>query len=122
MNSPYYSYGIDCHNKSMLEMQNGAHTKTATDVSFFNIMSIIYELHTGLEYKYTERNDNDVIIEEVEEESLESNNINKPELLNFTIHLLPSDCIQGLHKKSKYKSKFDIISFSNNMVHNLSDS
>merc|ERR1719495_260255 len=38
------------------------------------------------------------------------------------IHPLPLDSLQGLHKKAKFQSKFDLVYFSNSMVHNLSES
>ena len=123
VNSPYIAYGIECHDKSLLETRNGAHTRTSTDISFFNVTAMIHELHTGCEYKHIENeDDNGVIIEEVDEGVEPNFSAEKIKVPNVMIHLLPLNCIQGLHNKSKYKSKFDLIFFSNSMIHNLDDS
>ena len=128
VNGPFYSFGMECENASMLEVKNGDHTKSTTDVAFYNIMSVIYELHTDKPYNHNqeenfeENMDSGVIIEEIEEEEIPSHETkNDADILipNITVHLLPMDCLAGLHKKSKFQSKFDLVYFSNSMVHQL---
>eukprot|EP00111_Clytia_hemisphaerica_P020228 TCONS_00059623-protein len=59
-----------------------------------------------------------VIIEEVSENEVED------EMLSivkekFKLIFLPLDCVGSLHKKSKFKRRFDMVFFSNSMVHCL---
>lgn len=115
--SPYITFGINSHEKILLEKKNGAYLKSATEISLFNATALIHQLHTGLRYDITEETD-DVIIEEINE-NVENHSI---ELPNFTLYPLSVNCIHELHKKSKFRSKFDIITVSNSMVHNLDDS
>jgi len=129
INGPYFSFGIECENDSMLEVQNNEHTKSSTDVAFYNIMSLVYELHTGKKYDHkketSDEKENGVIIEEVDEEEIDADAEQKAariETSNIMIHLLPLDCMEGLHKKAKFQSKFDLVFFSNSMVHNLTES
>ncbi|CAL1545956.1 unnamed protein product [Lymnaea stagnalis] len=49
--SPYITFGIETEDKSFYKKQNNTHTKTAEDVSEFNIISLLYEIANGERYQ-----------------------------------------------------------------------
>ena len=103
MNSPYITFGIDSHDKSLFVRNNNVHTKTETDVALFNVNAIISDLisrdcNSLSEKEQTETSDGDI-------------------LQNVKISFLPVGSTSGLCKKSKFKEKFHLLYFSNSMVH-----
>ncbi|CAG5131124.1 unnamed protein product, partial [Candidula unifasciata] len=49
--SPYITFGIETEEKSFYKKQNNLHTKTAEDVSEFNITSLFYEIARNEKYE-----------------------------------------------------------------------
>ena len=93
MNSPYITYGAESDEESLFVKANNLYSKTETDVALHNINSVIQSANT--------------------EASKGKNFKNK----NFKIIFLPLESISSLHRKSKFKEKFNLLYFSNSMVH-----
>lgn len=144
--SPYIAYGIETEEKSLLKTANGVYTKTAQDLSQYNITSFFHELVTGQKYPLPtpDRNGSEEgrardfppngsvgqsTIQE-EDESNEHTNGNAdhekcgdaPNYLkidNVVIHFLPLSWVNDLHRRSKFLNLFNIVFFSGSMVHHL---
>ena len=93
MNSPYITYGTDSDEASLFAKANNVYTKTETDVALHNINSFIQSANTEASEGKTFKNK------------------------NFKIIFLPLESISSLHRKSKFKEKFNLVYFSNSMVH-----
>ncbi|KAJ8026548.1 Dynein assembly factor 3, axonemal [Holothuria leucospilota] len=129
--SPFLAFGIESQNQDLFKKSNGMHTKTAADVSEFNILSCLHELIRHESYKPAEQvvNSSNIkeaqlteITEEDEEENDKDGNEREDELLkleNVKIVFLSKDMASEIHKKKKYHSLFDVVYFSNSMVHNF---
>ncbi|XP_055899898.1 dynein axonemal assembly factor 3-like [Biomphalaria glabrata] len=53
--SPYITFGIETEEKSFYKKQNNQHTKTAEDITEFNILSLFYELANKKQYHLPEQ-------------------------------------------------------------------
>ncbi|XP_033102374.1 dynein assembly factor 3, axonemal-like [Anneissia japonica] len=145
MCSPYLAYGIESENKELFKTANGTHTRTAADISEFNILSLLHELSKKENYVPQERkegkeqSDSATLTEITEEDENEGsedkvdNGVNDNEntnkngteriaLENVKIYFLPLGSTTEIHKKSKYKELFNLVYLSNSMVHNLNES
>ncbi|XP_040181703.1 dynein assembly factor 3, axonemal [Rana temporaria] len=133
--SPYIAYGIETEEKSLLKTANGVHTKTAQDLSKFNITAMFHELVTGLKYSpsvlskdeaednsacnvSTRRETEATIQEEVTEEKNGSTDYIL-KIDNIEIHFLPLSWVNELHRRSKFLDLFNLVFFSCSMVHYL---
>lgn len=120
MNSPFISFGVESDDKSLFKTNNNIHVKTSTDVCLHNITSIIHELNYGVPCSQkTEDKVTEVVSEKEDSEDCPA--VSSDKLTNSRVFFLPAASVSDLHRKSKYKSKFDLISFSNSMVHFLDD-
>eukprot|EP00794_Sanderia_malayensis_P016957 gene16957-18664_t len=138
INSPYLSFGTASEDKSLFEKNNDMYVKMATNISEHNVTAWIHELLTGKQYqptssntsatkddeklgKITEIDENDVVAEEKYEEDTEKSNHSAGYMIpeDCTISFLPLNCFQDLPRKSKYNKLFDVVYFSNSMVHLL---
>lgn len=138
--SPYISYGIETEQKSFFKKQNKMHTKTAEDVSEFNVTAMFHEIMTQEKYELPQVKEKvkseseKATIEEIIEESIDTLNIEETEngdtakqensynwfsLEDVKITFLPVACTEELAKKSKYKKLFNAVFISNSMVHQL---
>ncbi|XP_075696033.1 dynein axonemal assembly factor 3 isoform X2 [Rhinoderma darwinii] len=143
--SPYIAYGIETEEKSLLKTTNGVYTKTAQDLSQYNITSMLHELVTGQKYTLPTPDTNGseegrasnfppnsspgLSTTQEEEESKEQTNGDAnhkcgdaPSYLkidNVVIHLLPLSWVDDLHRRSKFLNLFNIVYFSCSMVHHL---
>ncbi|KAM5131977.1 dynein axonemal assembly factor 3 isoform 2-T2 [Mantella aurantiaca] len=142
--SPYIAYGIETEEKSLLKTTNGVHTKTAQDLSKFNITSMFHELVTGQKYSAPALNkdepeDNSVcnisanpVTEATiqEEETIEKTNRstdredfsqtqNFIKIDNVEVHFLPLSWLSELQSRSKFLNFFNLIYFSCSMIHYL---
>ncbi|XP_071818838.1 dynein axonemal assembly factor 3-like isoform X2 [Apostichopus japonicus] len=144
--SPYLAFGIESENKDLFKKSNGVYTKTATDVSEFNVLSCLHELIRHDTYKAPEVNKvgsqeklvrlTEITEDEEEEEDTgevrdeenskdenkqeqdkEKPELNLLKLPNVKIIFLPLGISGEIHKKRKYHSMFDLVYFSNSMVH-----
>ncbi|XP_022107212.1 dynein assembly factor 3, axonemal-like isoform X2 [Acanthaster planci] len=50
VSSPYLAFGIECNEASLMKKTNDTYTKTAQDISEYNILAILHELTTGEKY------------------------------------------------------------------------
>jgi len=116
MNSPFIAYGVQSENKELFKMANNVHMKTSTDVSLYNITSYLYKITYGRDYKDEE----EVLIQEVNEET--GNEFTNHVKSKFKCVPLPMNSVKTLHKKTKYQQHFDMVFFSNSMVHCLDNS
>lgn len=147
INSPYLAFGIESEEKSLFKTSNGQHVKTSTLVSEYNVTALMHELMTGEMYTLPQSDDKkeakkgkatlEELAEEVEEveetgkerkEIQEGANAKKDSVSQaqgyvkcpgVKVHFLPVNCVPDLSRKSKYSKLFDVIYFSNSMVHLL---
>jgi len=95
INSPFVTFGIESHEKTLFEQKNNVHVKSATDVAMFNVDTIMKDL---------------------------ADKENKTKISdNIQITFLPIGSTTNLHKKSKFTLKFNLVYFSNSMVHLLKE-
>ena len=120
LNSPYVAFGIESENEALFKKANNVHTQTATDVSMYNVKSLMNRVLTGKDVENESESDG-VIIEEVSENDAEGDLLSHIKE-KFKMVFLPLDCVSSLHKKSKFKRRFDMVFFSNSMVHCLDNS
>ena len=118
MNSPYIAFGIQSKKAKLFEKVNNVHKQTATDVSLYNVKSCMHRMLSGRELC----DSNEVSITEIIEEERDEETAAKKLFDKFKIIFLPLDCVGSLHKKSKFKQHFDLVYFSNSMVHYLENS
>jgi len=113
VNSPFLSYGVLSRNKELFAQRNGVNVKSATDVSAYNVISLLHKIRTGNDYAGEEAKIVDVIEEEHEQfEGYMS-------IPNLHIYPLPIGSLPAIATKSKFKMLFNLVYFSNSMVHNL---
>ncbi|XP_041461977.1 dynein assembly factor 3, axonemal-like [Lytechinus variegatus] len=143
--SPYLSYGIECEEESFFKKSNGLYTKTSQEVAVYNILSLLHELTHKERYvmpvpkpaeekkeesklveiteedeeEEEEEKEEDGKVVEVEDGKAETETAELMSLDNVEIHYLPIGSAPDLQKKSKYKRAFDVVYFSNSMVHHL---
>lgn len=101
---PYIGFGIKSRDQSLFEKKNGVYMSTSTNVSYSNILSIS---------KLLNDNSEDDLIGAKAEECIKWK--------NTKIVFLSTESIQKMHKRSKYVGAFDLILFSNSMVHELAE-
>lgn len=122
INSPYITFGIKSENEKLFKKNNNVHIKTSTDVSLFNVTLFLHQLMTGEKYELY-GDDETVTIKEVDKTVDElPKDFVKETTERCKIVFLPMESVNSLHKKSKYKRHFDLIFFSNSMVHYLDNS
>ncbi|KAL9978714.1 hypothetical protein ACROYT_G016264 [Oculina patagonica] len=143
INSPYLAFGIESEEESLFRTSNGQHVKTATNVSEYNVTALMHEIMAGEKYvqpKIDEKKEKKekatlqkVKEEDEEEEAEEIESTKRKEAVKDTtqqtqgymkcpgirVSFLPLNCVPDLSKKSKYNKLFDVIYFSNSMVHLL---
>ncbi|EDV29563.1 uncharacterized protein TRIADDRAFT_52076 [Trichoplax adhaerens] len=135
VNSPYIAFGIECEEESFFKKTNDMYLKTSQDITQYNIMAYMHEIAYGTKYqlpkdKSETENESDQLgkIQEVNEDeedsdqtisasTEESNQALFKGLQNFKIYFLPLNSLPVLPKKSKYNKLFNIVYFSNSMVH-----
>ncbi|XP_072282208.1 dynein axonemal assembly factor 3 [Pyxicephalus adspersus] len=136
--SPYIAYGIETEAKSLLKTANGVHTKTAQDLSKFNITSMFHELVTGQKYsppvlsKDEADDDNacnesgapipEATIREKTNGSTDHEDFSQTNFMkidNVKIYFLPLSWVNELHRRSKLLNLFNLVYFSCSMVHYL---
>ncbi|KAM9299404.1 dynein axonemal assembly factor 3 [Gastrophryne carolinensis] len=139
--SPYIAFGIETEEKSLLKMANGVHTKTAQDLSQYNLTAMFHELVTGQKYLPASGDSEDTqdctITDEPtlnatvlrkkdaeetngskdHEDSTQAPNFFKVD--NVEIHFLPLSWVSELHRRSKFYNLFNMVYFSCSMVHYL---
>lgn len=140
INSPYLAFGIESEEESLFKTSNGQHVKTSTQVAEYNVTALMHEIMTGEKYVLPKKEEEKAKkkemaslqeIREVEDEQTRRKDTwkGKKEADNFVqgymkcpgvkIHFLPMNCVPDLSKKSKYSKLFDVVYFSNSMVHLL---
>jgi len=143
LNSPFISYGIESEDKTLFKKSNDVYVKTSTNVAEHNVTSWIYELITGEKYNLnpstSSTTENQSPREELcsisekaggKDESCPEDEAKCREKVETTryfsledikINILPINCVPDLSRKAKYKQLFDVLYFSNSMVHLLRD-
>lgn len=142
INSPYLAFGTESEEESLFQTSNGQHVKTATNVSEYNITAFMLEILTGEKYIAPKIDDEKkgkkemATLQEIQEEEVESDQVGSTKdedtpqknvhttqgymrCPGTTVTFLPLNCVPDLSKKSKYNKLFDVIYFSNSMVHLL---
>lgn len=121
INSPYIAFGVQSKKAELFEKANKVHKHTSTDVSLYNVKSCLHQIVSGEVFS---ENNEPTITEISEEEEIKEVTMpmNKNLLDKFKIIFLPLECVGSLHRKSKFKRRFDMVYFSNSMVHYLDSS
>ncbi|XP_046858961.1 dynein axonemal assembly factor 3-like isoform X2 [Xenia sp. Carnegie-2017] len=131
INSPFFAFGIESDEKRLFEKKNDVHVKSARDVSVHNVTSFMFEIANHKKYEPSKQahiEDDEghsrikEIIEEVDELQVTSGSskIEDDVLLhgdNVKVFFLPSNGVHELQKKNRFKELFDLVYFSNSMVH-----
>ncbi|KAL4225502.1 Dynein assembly factor 3 [Mactra antiquata] len=143
--SPYIALGIECEEKSFFKKSNKVFTKTASHVAEYNVMSMFHEISRKTKYKLLDGMEKppekpyvpDIIeLDESDDQSdadsfrIEYVDIPEPKpifeqeyeplpLDGVKITFLPVGSLLDICKKSKYKKLFQVVYFSNSMVHLL---
>ncbi|KAI9205104.1 uncharacterized protein BJ171DRAFT_458782 [Polychytrium aggregatum] len=105
---PYVAFGLDSENKDLIKTKNGVFTKTATDVTEFNIKGMMYELETNAEYKEGQP----MLLSDPDAKMYRAQD-------HVQIHFLPCDFGYLLKKKQKFVRKFRSIFLGALMAHRL---
>ncbi|MBN3294742.1 DAAF3 factor, partial [Polypterus senegalus] len=123
VSSPYISFGIETDNENLKQTANGLPTKTAQDVSLYNLQTILKDL---VPKKEAEESEPSVSGEEATQRdgggsaaSLDSKNHSSSLQSQFSIHFLPLNCLDKLAEKNCYNQLFNIMYFSCSMIHQL---
>ena len=136
INSPYLAFGTESDEKSLFEKKNNVFVKSARDVSVYNVTSCMHEIMNHEKYQPVKQRGDagdtkepariQEVIEEVEElevtekdgrtEETQANTDYIP-TENAKVYFLPLNCVADLQKKSKYEGLFNLVYFSNSMVH-----
>lgn len=131
---PYPTYGFECEDPKMLEKVNGYPKRSATDITYHNIMRTFYEIANQKPFTVQHPEDesyalltlddsNRLQIKRLPEEG--ELNLRKPrkkldikliQIDNFQINFLPITAVKEGLKKSKFENFFDIVSFPQVMV------
>ncbi|XP_068707855.1 dynein axonemal assembly factor 3-like isoform X2 [Montipora foliosa] len=144
INSPHIAFGTESEEKSLFKTSNGQHVKTSTHVSEYNVTALMHEIMTGEKYAPPKSDDKDAAKKEkatlqvlTEEQEIETDEKTTQEgtkvktadsecgtqgyikCPGIKVHFLPVNCVLDLSKKSKYNNFFDVVYFSNSMVHLL---
>ncbi|XP_071801348.1 dynein axonemal assembly factor 3-like [Asterias amurensis] len=143
ISSPYLAFGIETEEASLMKKANDVYTKSSQDISEYNVLAMLHELTTGERYVLPKPSEDpkktpqaggatleEVIEEEedvaeteekdgAEEERKDEEEHELIQLNNVKIYFLGLGSAKEMHKKSKYKELFDIVYFSNSMVHHL---
>ncbi|XP_076115197.1 dynein axonemal assembly factor 3-like [Mytilus galloprovincialis] len=141
--SPYITFGIQSEDKTLFKKNNNMYAKLSWHVSEFNILSLLHEIINKEKYvppqieeakekksatitEITEEEENEEDIKEKSEstDTASQSNPAKDEyeslpLDDVKITFLPVMSVADLSRKSKYQKLFDIIYFSNSLVHLL---
>lgn len=139
--SPYISFGIQSEEKSFFKKNNNMYAKLSWHVAEYNVLSLLHEIIN--KEKYVPPNTEEIkeketatlteITEEEDDKGDNPENIDNDEtasqstpvkdeyealpLDNVKISFLPLMSVADLPRKSKYKNLFDVIYFSNSLVH-----
>lgn len=135
--SPYISFGIQSEDKSFFKKTNNMYAKMSWHVAEFNVLSMLHEIINKEKYvppsiEEPKEKETATLTEITEEEEdnkstchQEVNSQPNPvqdeyealTLEDVIITFLPLMSVADLPRKSKYKNLFNVIYFSNSMVH-----
>ncbi|WAR01530.1 DAAF3-like protein [Mya arenaria] len=142
--SPYVTLGIQCEETEFFKKSNKQYMKTACNVAEYNVMSMLHEIANRTKYvqpkpaekEETGEKDGPKITEITEEEVSEDDKTDSKtdaEKLSEQVErevaeelkkadlsdIRPLDQEYDLGRKAKYRGRFDLVYFSNSMVHLL---
>ncbi|XP_040923405.1 dynein assembly factor 3, axonemal-like [Toxotes jaculatrix] len=112
VSSPYFSFGIETDDKSLLKTQNGQHIKTAQDISIENVQALFQSLSSRRGCPSTSQSDTQIDQKSVTIDDLMCLN-------GISVTFLPLDSLYKLPGKQKYSHFFHAIYFSASCVHQL---
>ncbi|CAL8303868.1 unnamed protein product [Lota lota] len=115
VSSPYLCFGVETPDQSLLKTQNGAHVKTAQDISFANVQALFQSLSS--------RGQRPTSSQQEAEETLA--NTPTPGLLlpsGVSVTFLPLDSLSRLPDKKTFSHFFHCIYLSASMAHQLGPS
>lgn len=128
---PYITYGIDTHAKKLLKMANGKPSKSAQEITTYNLTCLFHELLTSEQYTGgldDDDDDDDHKIMEVDDEydvddrekfmkaKAGSREFYAPiPCEEVCVHFLPFHALGQLHEKNKFKHFFNHIFVSASM-------
>uniref|UniRef100_H3DCK0 Dynein axonemal assembly factor 3 n=1 Tax=Tetraodon nigroviridis TaxID=99883 RepID=H3DCK0_TETNG len=120
VSSPYLAFGIETHDKSLLQKQNGQHVKTAQDVSFANVQTLFQALCarracSSSTAAAAEPSDRKGV-------SVQGNRAVPAHLMHpngVAVTFLSTDSLDKLPGKQKYSHFFNAFYFSTSCAHQL---
>ncbi|XP_048374143.1 dynein axonemal assembly factor 3 isoform X2 [Sphaerodactylus townsendi] len=118
---PFVTFGIETEETSLLKTVNGLPSKSAQDISLYNVTAMFYELSYRSCYNpptASEEKDGSPRGNEEDPATLDAVS-SSPATEDIRVHFLPLDCLPRLHLKSKYQRLFNLVFFSCSMVHLL---
>ncbi|XP_060111696.1 dynein axonemal assembly factor 3 [Heteronotia binoei] len=121
---PFITFGTDTEETSLLKTINGLPSKSAQDISLYNVTALFYELSHRSRYDPPTASDKEGEGDSLqgEEDHAVSDAVNSqgsPCTEDIRVHFLPLNCLPQLHQKSQYQKLFNLIFFSCSMVHLL---
>ncbi|XP_012631001.2 dynein axonemal assembly factor 3 [Microcebus murinus] len=114
---PFVAFGIEADDKSLLRTSNGQPVKTAGEITQHNVTELFREVAAWRRPRAAQG--------DPEEEQPRASGTVEPETSGasarepFTIHFLPLDSAQALHRKSRYKGRFQLLYVACGMAHLL---
>ncbi|KAJ8399945.1 hypothetical protein AAFF_G00406750 [Aldrovandia affinis] len=133
VSSPYLSFGIETENKTLLQTNNGQHTKTAQDISYHNVQEMFQVLacrgHTpSISHQNTQEGQGqDPLANHRTSSPQPEANQKSPEnellcLDGVNVTFLPVDSLSKLPDKQRFSHLFSAIYCSASMAHHLGPS
>ncbi|XP_046906753.1 dynein axonemal assembly factor 3-like [Hypomesus transpacificus] len=123
VSSPYLSFGIESDDDKLLQKQNGNHVKTAQDVSYANVQSLLQSLAIrGRSPLAPQSRPDSTVTSETsyQTETTHRSDVYEPlQLDRVSVSFLPLDSLSKLPDKHSYAQLFNTIYCSASMVHNL---
>ncbi|CAG07567.1 unnamed protein product, partial [Tetraodon nigroviridis] len=113
VSSPYLAFGIETHDKSLLQKQNGQHVKTAQDVSFANVQTLFQALCARRACSSSTA----AAAEPSDRKGVSVQDLMHPN--GVAVTFLSTDSLDKLPGKQKYSHFFNAFYFSTSCAHQL---
>ncbi|XP_038608403.1 dynein assembly factor 3, axonemal [Tachyglossus aculeatus] len=115
---PFIAFGIETENKNLLRTSNGIPTKSASEISLYNVTALFRELNPGPSGPESGKEAGDQ--EETGAPGVASClPPGPPNLGLFRVHFLPLDSAANLPHRSKFFQRFQLVYTSCGMLHQL---
>nr|XP_056719835.1 dynein axonemal assembly factor 3 [Euleptes europaea] len=119
---PFIAFGIETEETSLLKTVNSLPSKSAQEISLYNVTALFYELNCRSRYDppaASDKEGDDGGLRGDEGGAMPDAISSSPSTEDVRVHFLPLDCLPRLHHKARYQKLFNLIFFSCSMVHLL---